>query len=76
MTSSDPHDIVGQAGLLWTMIYSTLLQVRSGLPGIQVVRHEDMAQQPMEGFRELYRQLDLEFTPRVERAIREFQQCR
>jgi len=71
MISRGKDDIVGQAGLLWTMIYSTLLKIRSGLPGIQVVRHEDLALQPVESFRELYRQFELEFTPRVERAIHE-----
>ena len=71
MATSDSRDIVGQAGLLWRMIYGTLLQVRSAIPDIHVVRHEDLAQQPIEGFRQLYRQLELEFTPRVERAIGE-----
>ncbi len=53
MGSSDPGDIVGQAGLLWSMIYSTLGQFRSDNPGILVVRHEDLAQDPLEGFRDL-----------------------
>ena len=76
MASSDSRDIVGQAGLLWRMIYSTLLQVRAAIPGIQVVRHEDLAEQPIEGFRELYGELELEFTPRVERASCGIQQRR
>ena len=76
MRSSDPHDVVGQAGLLWSMIYGALLQVRSSVPGIQVVRHEDLALRPVEGFRGLYRQLQLEFSPRVERAILESSSAR
>ena len=37
-------------------IYGTLQKLRSSVPGIQVVRHEDLALQiRCEGFRELYR---------------------
>ncbi len=76
MVSSEPRDIVGQAGLLWSMIYSTLMQFRSDNPGILVVRHEDLAREPLEGFREIYRRLDLEFTRRAQRANSRFQWSR
>lgn len=71
MSSQDCGDVVGQAGLLWSMIYSTLQRLRASAAGIQVVRHEDLAEHPVEGFRALYEALELEFTPQVERAILE-----
>lgn len=71
MLSSAPRDVVGQAGLLWTMIYSTVLRLCSSSPGIHLARHEDLALEPVEGFRTLYQKLGLEYGPGVERAIRE-----
>jgi hypothetical protein len=70
MTSTGEKDIVGQAGLLWTMIYGALSRLRTRVPGIRVVRHEDLALRPVDGFRELYEYLGLGFTPQVERAVR------
>src|SRR5574340_324979 len=71
MTSDAVHDVVGQAGLLWKMIYATLLDLRSTIPEMQLARHEDLALSPLEGFRGLYRGLGMDFTPRVERTIRD-----
>jgi hypothetical protein len=71
MSSEETHDVVGQAGLLWKMIYGTLLNLQSIVPGLRVVRHEDLALAPVEGFRGLYKALGLAFTPGAERAIRD-----
>jgi hypothetical protein len=71
MKSAASTSIVGQAGLLWTMIYTTLERLQTAIPGIRVVRHEDLAMQPVEGFRQLYAHLGLEFTSRAEHAIRD-----
>ena len=69
MRSDETRDVAGQAGLLWTLIYSTLLKLRSDIPDILVVRHEDLAEAPVQGFRDLYGALALEFTPRAQRMI-------
>lgn len=69
MLSGSARDVIGQAGLLWTMIYATVHKLRSSVPGVHVVRQEDLALKPVEGFRQLYGQLGLEYSPRIESAI-------
>jgi len=51
---------------LWTL--QRLLAV---VPTIQMVRHEDLAADPVPGFRRLYERLGLEYTSRAEQAILE-----
>jgi hypothetical protein len=71
MESMPADDIVGQASLLWTMVYQNLQSECQQLPNAHVVRHEDLSLDPVQGFRALYDQLGLEFTPAVERKILE-----
>ena len=69
MQSMATGDIINQAGLLWAIIYGNLQQIQVGTPNIHVVRHEDLALDPVEGFRLLYGQLGLDYTANVERAV-------
>lgn len=69
MQSEMPDDIVGQASLLWAMIYGCLYQMQERLPSLLFVRHEDLSQHPTQGFKDLYAELGLAFSPRVERAV-------
>ena len=69
MQAVKADDVIGQASLLWTMIYRVVHSVRQRIPSIQVVRHEDLSLDPVSGYRALYESLDLNFTPRVEQAI-------
>ncbi|MCL4528961.1 MAG: sulfotransferase [Chloroflexi bacterium] len=62
-------DIVGQAALLWTMVYRVVHADRERIPSIRVVRHEDLSLDPIVGYQTLYGELGLEFTPRVQRTI-------
>src|SRR5512143_2489658 len=71
MESMREEDVIGQASLLWTMIYGSVQQACRSLPQVRVVRHEDLSVEPVEAFRRLYEQLGMEFTPRVERAVLE-----
>ncbi len=71
MEAMPADDIIGQASLLWTMVYRSVQAACRSVPQVRVVRHEDLSVEPVAGFRDLYGQLGLEFTPRVERAIRE-----
>lgn len=65
----NPADIIGQAALLWRMVYGWVAALQeSGYP-LLIVRHEDLSLRPMDGFRELYRQLDLKFTEKAQQAI-------
>jgi hypothetical protein len=69
MQAAEADDVVGQAGLLWAIIYRTLQGLRAAIPMLQVVRHEDIALDPVDGFGRLYRELGLDYTPRVQRAV-------
>ena len=69
MQSIASDDILGQASLLWTMIYRFVRAACMKIPSIRVIRHEDLSLDPSAGFRKLYAELGLNFTPSVERRI-------
>ncbi len=69
MEAMPADDIVGQAALLWRMIYRVVHATRGQHPEFIVVRHEDLSLDPVRGFRALYESLGLDFTPRVEKTI-------
>ena len=69
MAGMPADDIIGQASLLWAMVYRSVTSVRVRIPSIRVVRHEDLSLDPAPGFRRLYDDLGLNFTPQVERRI-------
>ena len=69
MKSIQSDDVIGQSALLWKMIYCVVHEAHKQNPDFIVVRHEDLSRDPVDGYRDLYQKLDLEFTPRVEKAI-------
>jgi hypothetical protein len=69
MQSAAVADVVGQAGVLWAAIYGTLQKLQAVVPAIQIVRHEDLAADPIPGFRRLYEGLGLEYTNSAQQAI-------
>ncbi len=69
MESVRPDDVIGQAALLWKLIYNSVHRIRTLHPDFMIVRHEDLSHDPIAGYRALYEALDLEFTPRVEKTI-------
>jgi hypothetical protein len=62
-------DGVGQASLLWRVIYGTVAAYRAEIAGLEVARHEDLSADPVPAFAALYRRLGLPFGPDAERAI-------
>jgi hypothetical protein len=50
-------DGVGQAGLLWRVIYGTVAGYRQEVGGLEVVRHEDLSADPVPAFERLYGRL-------------------
>ena len=62
-------DLIGQAALLWKMIYHSVHTIRQLHPDFIAVRHEDLSRDPVSGYRDLYAALGLAFTPRVEKEI-------
>ena len=69
MESMPADDIIGQASLLWRMIYRVVHQSCERNPAFKAVRHEDLSLDPVGGYRALYQSLGLDFTPRAEKDI-------
>ncbi len=70
MESLPKDDIVGQAALLWKIIYRFVHLTRdSGYPQFHIVRHEDLSLDPIGGYQTLYNSLGLGFTERVKEII-------
>jgi sulfotransferase family protein len=66
---SPPTNIVGQAALLWRLVYGVVRDYAQELPQIRIVRHEDLSRDPAAEFERLYDELGLSFGARVRRAI-------
>lgn len=64
-----PDDDISQNSLLWKIIYDIANEFRQKFPKFHLVRHEDLSQNPMEGFGRLYTELDLKLTPRACKTI-------
>jgi hypothetical protein len=64
-----PGDVLGQASLLWSMVYQAVERIRQSMPGVLIVRHEDLSVAPLERYAELYSALGLRFTPSAQKAI-------
>jgi Sulfotransferase family len=64
-------DILDEAILLWNVLYSAVATFQERHPDWIFVRHEDVAARPLERYRELYGRLELEWTPPVERLVRD-----
>jgi hypothetical protein len=69
MEAAKSDDIIGQASLLWNLIYRAVHTTLQRNPGFIAVRHEDLSLDPVNGFRNLYDGLGLDFTKRVEKTI-------
>lgn len=69
MESMQADDVIGQAALLWRMVYRVVARMMKLHPSFIVVRHEDLSLDPVSGYRDLYAALDLDFTPQVEATI-------
>ena len=69
MGSIKADDVIGQASLLWKLIYRSVHAARQSNPDFLIVRHEDLSVDPIPGYRALYTALGLEFTSRVEKTI-------
>lgn len=69
MQSIPKDDVIGQAALLWKLIYGSVHTTRERHPDFFIVRHEDLSRDPIAGYRALYSALGLEFNRRVEKTI-------
>jgi hypothetical protein len=51
-------------------VHDVVDRVRARNPDVHVVRHEDLSNEPVAGFRALYEALGLPYTPDIERTVR------
>lgn len=58
------------AAILWRMIYAFLLQAKAELPDIHLLNAKDVIDAPVDGYRQLFDLLRLEWSPAVEAKIR------
>jgi hypothetical protein len=66
---ADSPDRVARASLLWRMTYDVLGKLAGGLPRMRLMRYEDLATDPVTGFRALYDFCGLTWTDRVRRRV-------
>jgi hypothetical protein len=64
-----PENVIGQASLLWKIVYQVVGRLRLEYPRFQIVRHEDLSVDPAKGFAALYDCLGLEFTSQAQESI-------
>ena len=69
MEAAQTDDIIGQAALLWRMVYRVVARMMKLYPSFIILRHEDLSCDPVSCYRDLYAALDLDFTPAVEKTI-------
>jgi len=69
MESVSREDTLGQAAVLWRIIYRIVAQMIDKYPSFIMVRHENLSLDPVNGFRALYKKLDLNFTGKAEQTI-------
>jgi Sulfotransferase family len=62
-------DIIEQGILIWNVIHHVVDGYRQRHPEWAFIRHEDLCEDPLEGFRDLYKRLDLTWDSVVEDAI-------
>jgi hypothetical protein len=65
-------DVLAQSCLLWKIIYDVVSQLEDRYPQFLVVRHEDLSRDPLEGFRDIYSMMGLEFTRKEAQTILKF----
>lgn len=69
MESISIADTLGQAALLWRVIYRSAARMIKLYPSFIMVRHEDLSLDPVNEFGGLYKKLGLSFTPKVEQTV-------
>lgn len=62
-------DVIDQSVLLWNLITSVTLRYAADHPEWLVLRYEDLAMRPLEGFEDLYQRLGLDFNERARASI-------
>lgn len=67
--AEEERDVIDQAVLMWNVTHHVIRTYRSRRPEWTFLRHEDLSEDPLKGFRELYDRLDLSWDGIVEDAV-------
>jgi hypothetical protein len=62
-------DLIQRGSLLWKTIYYTVDKFQRKYQNFIIALHEDLSQEPIVGFQDIYTRLGLRYTPQVQRAI-------
>lgn len=65
----EPHDIIAQTALMWKILNYIVLEYKKKNKDWIFLRHEDVAMNPLENFRDLYDKLGLVFSDDIRQAI-------
>ena len=65
----EQHDIIDQTALLWKILNYIVLEYKKKNTGWIFLRHEDIAMNPIESFRDLYDKLGLVFSDDIRQTI-------
>jgi hypothetical protein len=63
-------DVIGQAALLWRMVYRAVHATVERFPSVIVLRHEDLSRDPLMGYARAFESLGLAYTAKVQETIR------
>jgi hypothetical protein len=66
------HDIIDQTALLWKILNYIVLEYKKKNKGWIFLRHEDIAMNPVDSFRDLYDKLSLVFSDDIRQTIYDF----
>lgn len=69
---SRPWDLAEGGGLLWNILHFVILGYREQYPSWAFVRYEDLAREPVAGFRDLYEVLNLHMSEEIEAEIKTY----
>lgn len=69
--AGERRDIVDQAALLWTALYTVVDEYRSSHDDWLFLRHEDVARAPVPAFRTIFEHVAVPFTKEIETRVRE-----
>jgi hypothetical protein len=68
-TVESGQDVIAQGSLLWKMLYSVVADMKDRHPDFLIIRHEDLSNDPVNQFEQLYDQVGLKFSPQSKVAI-------
>lgn len=70
--AKEEKNIIDQAALLWNLVHYMILKYKKSQPDWIYVRHEDLSRDPQGEFRSLFNQLNLDFTEKISRTIKQY----